>query len=145
MQTRRLLPLALTLVALSAASAEAQGKGKGKNDGAPAKPAAKPAAKPDLTPKGGNDAKPATKATVVISYDRAVDVTRQVLVEKGYGIERVEVLGDTRVIYYYRGNRGRGRGRGPLMRMVVRRVEDRWYFDDAPSGLSVDINVRLKL
>lgn len=139
MSNRKLLPLAVIVLALAAGRAEAQGRSKGKD----ATSEAKPAAKPDLA-KAGSGAKPA-KAKIVITHDRAVDVTREVLVAKGYRVERVERVGATRVIYFYRGNRGRGRGRGPLMRMVVRPVGDGFEFDHAPSGVTVDIKVRLKL
>ncbi|HVE80045.1 MAG TPA: hypothetical protein VNA89_14360 [Gemmatimonadaceae bacterium] len=135
MSNRKLLPLALIVLTIAAGRAQAQGKSKG--NGAPEATAAKP----ELA-KEGKGGKP---AKVVVTYDRAVDVTREVLIERGYRIERVETVGPTRVIYFYRGNRGRGRGRGPLLRMIVRRVDDRFVFDHAPSGVTVDINVRLKL
>jgi hypothetical protein len=49
------------------------------------------------------------------------------------------------VIYYRRGNMGRGKGKGPVVKMIVRRVENRIVFLDTPDAILVDINVRLKL
>jgi len=49
------------------------------------------------------------------------------------------------VVYYRRGNRGRGKGQGPPMKLIVRQVGDRVVFVDTPDAVLVDINVRLKL
>jgi hypothetical protein len=81
----------------------------------------------------------------VISSDRAVSVTRTVLVRRGYTVVRVDRMGATHVVYYRRGNMGRGRGKGPLQRMVIRTVRDRVIFEDAEPAVLVDIDVRLKL
>lgn len=80
-----------------------------------------------------------------VPMDRAVYVTRDVLVRRGYVVERVERVEDTQVIYYYRGNNGRGRGHGRLERMVIRPRGDVYVIDDAPSGVMVDLRVRLPL
>jgi hypothetical protein len=88
---------------------------------------------------------PPAHAKRVVTTDRAVVVTRDVLVSHGYDLVRVERVGGSRVIYYRRGNMGRGRGRGPLQRMIVRPVEDRVVFEQAPRPLLADIKVRLGL
>jgi hypothetical protein len=80
-----------------------------------------------------------------VSSDRAVTVTREVLVKQGYEVVRVEREGDAQVIYYRRGNNGRGRGKGRLERMVVRREAERIVFVDTPQAILVDIDIRLKL
>jgi hypothetical protein len=80
-----------------------------------------------------------------VSSDRAVTVTRTVLVERGYKVVRVERVGATQVVYYRRGNMGRGRGGGPIQRMVIRSVRDRVVFEDAEPDVLVDIDVKLKL
>jgi hypothetical protein len=80
-----------------------------------------------------------------VSSDRAYTVTRTVLVERGYQIVRVERVGPDQVVYFRRGNNGRGKGKGPLQRMVIRRVQNRVMFVDADPGVLVDIDVRLKL
>jgi hypothetical protein len=81
----------------------------------------------------------------VISSDRAVSVTRTVLVRQGYTVVRVERVGPTHVVYYRRGNMGRGKGKGPIQRMVIRTVRDRVLFEETEPSVLVDIEVRLKL
>lgn len=80
-----------------------------------------------------------------ITSDRAVTVTRTVLVQRGYTVVRVQRVGPTHVVYYRRGNMGRGRGKGPIQRMVIRSVRDRVIFEDAEPDILVDIDVKLKL
>ena len=79
----------------------------------------------------------------VISTSDAVIVAREMLVKHGYEVVRVDIVDDTRVIYYRVGNRGRGRGRGRLEKIVVRREPERVVFIDAPRAVLVDINVKL--
>ncbi len=85
------------------------------------------------------------KKEFAVAPDRAISVTREVLVRQGYEVVRIETVGNDQVIYYRRGNRGRGRGKGPLVKMIVRRVENRVIFVDTPDAILVDINIRLKL
>ena len=80
-----------------------------------------------------------------VSNDRAVTVTRNVLVRQGYDVVRIERVGTTQVVYYRAGNRGRGKGKGPLQKMVIRTVERRIVFEDTPPAIMVDIDVNLKL
>jgi hypothetical protein len=80
-----------------------------------------------------------------VSSGRAVSVTRTVLVERGYTVVRVERVGPAQVVYYRRGNMGRGRGKGRLERMVIRQVRDRVIFEEAEPSVLVDIDLRLKL
>ena len=80
-----------------------------------------------------------------VSNDRAVTVTRNVLVRQGYDVVRVERVGTTQVVYYRAGNRGRGKGKGPLQKMVIRTVERRIVFENTPPAIMVDIDVNLKL
>ena len=84
------------------------------------------------------------KKEFVVAPDRAISVTREVLVRQGYEVVRIETAGNDQVIYYRRGNRGRGKGKGPLVKMIVRRVENRVVFVDTPDAILVDINVRLR-
>jgi hypothetical protein len=121
-----LVPFAAVL--LLATDAQAQGKGKGKGE------------KHDRVvvqqghPKGHKRK---------VTSDDAVDVTRIVLREQGYELVRVEQRRDVRVVYYRRGNMGRGRGKGPIMYMIIRPSDDRIIIERAPSPLTVQINVRL--
>jgi hypothetical protein len=80
-----------------------------------------------------------------VSSGRAVSVTRTVLVQRGYTVVRVERIGPTQVVYYRRGNMGRGKGKGRLERMVIRQVRDRVVFEEAEPSVLVDIDLRLKL
>ena len=80
----------------------------------------------------------------VVTADQAIVATREVLVSHGYEIVRVELVQGTRVVYYRRGNMGRGKGKGPVERIVIRPEPDRVVFvSPPPRGLMVDINVRL--
>jgi hypothetical protein len=85
------------------------------------------------------------KKEFAVAPDRAISVTREVLVRQGFEVVRIQIVGNDRVIYYRRGNMGRGKGKGPLVKMIVRRVENRVVFVDTPDAILVDINVRLKL
>ena len=80
-----------------------------------------------------------------VTSDRAMTVTRTVLVQRGYKVVRIEQVGPTRVVYYRRGNMGRGKGKGPIQRMVIRTIRDRVVFEDAEPDVLVDIDVKLKL
>src|SRR5216110_3472306 len=80
-----------------------------------------------------------------VSNDRALIVTKEVLVKQGYEVVRVENSGRDYVVWYRRGNRGRGKGKGPPVKMVIHRTEDRVVFLSAPSAVLVDIDIRLKL
>jgi hypothetical protein len=80
-----------------------------------------------------------------VSTGKAMDVTRVVLERQGYEVVRVVQAPDAQVIYYRRGNKGRGKGHGPMERMVIRTVERRVVFEDVPSGILVDIDLQLKL
>ena len=80
-----------------------------------------------------------------VTSDRAVTVTRTVLVQRGYRVVRIEQVGPARVVYYRRGNMGRGKGKGPIQRMVIRTIRDRVIFEDAEPDVLVDIDVKLKL
>ena len=80
-----------------------------------------------------------------ISNDRALIVTKDVLVKQGYEVVRVENRGRDYVVWYRRGNRGHGKGKGPPVKMVIHRTEDRVVFLSVPSAVLVDIDVRLRM
>lgn len=82
-----------------------------------------------------------------VTTDRAYVVTHDVLGRHGFEVVKIENDGDDRVIWYRAGNHGRGRGKGPLQKMIIRRIpaERRVLFVDAPSDVLVDIDVRLRL
>jgi hypothetical protein len=119
------LPLAAVTLATEVG---AQGKGKGDKHG-------------HVIVQQGHGKRP--KHRKVVTSDEAVDVTRLVLREQGYDFVRVERRRDVQVVYYRRGNMGRGRGKGPLMYMIVRPSPDRIIIERAPRPLLMQINVRL--
>lgn len=80
-----------------------------------------------------------------VSSDKAMSVTRTVLQRQGYEVVRVVHAEDAQVIYYRRGSNGRGKGKGPVERLVIRMVERRVVFEDAPSAILVDIDIDLNL
>jgi len=82
-----------------------------------------------------------------VAPDRAVVVTREVLVRQGFEVVRIETVGNDQVVWYRAGNRGRGRGKGPPVKMVIRRdpVANKVVFLETPSPILVDIDVRLRV
>ena len=113
----RVLLLGVALTAVDYAPADAQGRGRGQ---ARAKPK-----------KDG------------ISFELTITATRDVLGEKGFDVVRVEEDGDIQIVYYRRGNRGRGRGGGPVERLVIRRTDGRVHVEDAPDDIRVSIEIKL--
>src|SRR5262245_6180821 len=108
---RSLLAVAILVLALATpSSAVAQGKAPG-NGKVPPGQAKK------VTPSG------------------AVVVIRDVFGRNGYEVVRVEQVGVTHVVYYRRGNMGRGKGKGPLERMVVRPSNNIVVFEGGPANL----------
>ena len=80
-----------------------------------------------------------------VTTDRAVLVTRDVLVRQGFEVIRIEERGPDRIVWYRAGNHGRGRGKGPPVKMVIHREADRVIFVDTPSSILAGIEVRLRL
>ena len=80
-----------------------------------------------------------------VTRDKAVTVTREVLVRQGYEVVRIEVDGPSQVVYYRAGNKGKGKGKGKLEKMVIRREAERVIFVDTPAAILVDIDIRLRL
>ena len=85
------------------------------------------------------------KKEFVVAPDRAVSVTREVLTRQGYVILKIENVNDEQIVYYRRGNMGKGKGKGPPLKLIIRRVENRVVFVDTPDAVLVDINVKLRL
>ncbi len=129
LRTTRFLVLPLMVAALTT-DLQAQGKSRGRDDKAD---------RVVIVQQGGKR----PKHRKVHTSDEAVDVTRVVLREQGYDLVRVERRGDVRVVYYRRGNMGRGRGKGPIMYMIVRPATDRIIIERAPSTILAQINIRL--
>jgi len=85
------------------------------------------------------------KREFVIEHTRAMSVTREVLVGQGYEVVRTEIRGNDRIVYYRRGNMGRGKGKGPLVKLIIRRTGNRVVFVDTPDRILLDVNVKLRL
>jgi hypothetical protein len=85
------------------------------------------------------------KREFVVEPSRATSITREVLVHQGFEVVRIETVGNDQVVYYRRGNMGRGKGKGPMAKMIIRRVENRIVFVNTPDAILVDINLRLRL
>lgn len=85
------------------------------------------------------------KREFVVAPVRAMSVTREILVRHGYEIIKTEKVKNDQIVYYRRGNMGKGKGKGPPLKLIIRRVENRVVFVDTPDNVLVDINVRLKL
>lgn len=78
-----------------------------------------------------------------VTLDVALSATKDVLVTQGFEVVSVETLSDRQIVTYRAGNQGRGRGKGPPVRMVIRRVENRIVLEDAPDALKIEIGVKL--
>lgn len=128
---RALVAAAVLSIAIVPSVASAQGKSKGSKGGDHG--------------HGGGQRVPPGQAKKKYTHAQAVDISREVLVANGYVVQRVDVVNGTRVIYYYRGNNGRGKGRGPLERIVVRPSAERYVFDGAPRGILSEIMRRMGL
>jgi hypothetical protein len=75
-----------------------------------------------------------TRKYYVVSNDRAVSVTRTVLVRRGYHVVRIARVGPTRVVYYRLGRRG------PVQRMVIRSVRGQVLFEETDPSVLVDVD-----
>lgn len=93
--------------------------------------------------RGHQDKIPPGHAKKMVTIDRATDVTREVLVDHGYKIVRVDEVNGTRVVYFRRGSHGHGHGLGPMERLIIRPGRERVVFDEAPKPVLIDINVKL--
>ena len=93
--------------------------------------------------RGHQDKIPPGQAKKMVTIDRATDVTREVLVNHGYKVVRVDEVNGTRVVYFRRGSHGHGHGLGPMERLIIRPGRESVVFDEAPKTVLVDINVKL--
>jgi hypothetical protein len=67
------------------------------------------------------------------------------LVKHGFTFVRVERVGGTQVVYYRRGNMGKGKGLGPVEKMIIRPSGDVVVLESAPSIVLVDVKLKLGL
>ena len=78
-----------------------------------------------------------------VSIEIALTATREVLTERGFDVVRIEQEDDFQIVYYRRGNRGRGRGGGPVERLVIRWTPERVEVRDAPDEIRIGIEIKL--
>jgi len=88
---------------------------------------------------------PPGQAKKQVTPAQAIVVSRDVLLLHGFEVVRVETIRTGQVIYYRRGNNGRGRGLGPVEKMIVRPSGSTVVFEAAPAKVLLDIRVRLGL
>jgi hypothetical protein len=88
---------------------------------------------------------PPGQAKKHVTPAQAVVVSRDVLVNHGFEIVRVKAIKTGQVIYYRRGNNGRGRGLGPVEKMIVRPSGSTVVFESVPEKVLRDIRIRLGL
>ena len=119
----RLLPSLLIAIAVAVAVSPADAQGR----------------------KGGKPGVPPGQAKKQVSPAQGVTAAREVLVKHGFQVVRVETVRGAEVIYYRRGNNGRGRGLGPVEMMVVRPSGTVVVFEKAPENVLIDIKLRLGL
>ncbi len=113
----RTLFIGIALVTVVLTPAHAQGRGRGQNK--------------------------VKKDNETVSIEIAITATRDVLREKGFDVVRIEQEDDFQIVYYRRGNRGRGRGGGPVERLVIRWTPERVEVRDAPDEIRIGIEVKL--
>jgi hypothetical protein len=146
--SRTRLALAALLMGGLALSANAQGKAKG-NDKKPDDKTVKTVAKADgkavkaVAKADDKREKADVKRVKRVTAPQAVIVTREVLVANGYQIVRVAPSGTSQIIYYRRGNMGKGRGLGPVEKIVVVPSGEVVRFQSVPEPLLATILRRL--
>ncbi len=113
----RTLLIGIALVTVVLTPAHAQGRGRGQNK--------------------------VKKDKETVSIEIAITATRDVLREKGFDVVRIEQEDDFQIVYYRRGNRGRGRGGGPVDRLVIRWTPERVEVRDAPDEIRIGIEIKL--
>lgn len=86
-----------------------------------------------------------SKKAFGVSVDVALEATRTTLVELGYDVVKLEPKDEVFIVYYRRGNMGKGKGKGPMEKLVIRRVKETVVFEEADPELLVKIQVTLKL
>ncbi len=80
-----------------------------------------------------------------VSVDVALEATRTTLVELGFEVVKLESKDEVLIVYYRRGNMGKGKGKGPMEKLVIRRVKQTVVFEEFDPELLVKIELTLKL
>jgi hypothetical protein len=142
------LALAMAVAVPAHAQGKSQGKGNGKGKEKPAVVTSTSRGEVASTLKADNRSKKADRVAngpkaKHVSMRQAVSVTRDVLVANGYQVTQVLQSGSNQVIYFRRGNRGKGRGLGPVEKIVVVPAGQVVQFQSVPEPLLTTILRRL--
>ena len=86
-----------------------------------------------------------TKQSFSITADLALETTKTVLVAEGYDVVKLESQEELLIVYYRRGNMGKGKGKGPMEKMVIRRQRNVVVIEDLEPSILLKIEVALKL
>ena len=95
-----------------------------------------------LSPAAAQDK---AKKSFSVSADLVLDATKLALVEEGYDVVKLDQQEELLVVYYRRGNMGKGKGKGPMERMVIRRQRDVIIIEEAEPSILLKIQVTLNL
>ena len=132
------------LLVAAATPAQAQGKSKGKGAEKKGEKTVVVTSRGEVVAVDKKTAKAIDKAERKrVTTSQAVIVTRDVLVTNGYQVVNVVPSGATRVIYFRRGNMGKGRGLGPVQKIYVVPAGDVVRFTSVPDPLLTTILRRL--
>src|ERR1041385_5688117 len=132
------------MMAAAAMPAHAQGKTKGKGAEKKNEKTVVVTSKGEVVAADKKTEKEIEKAARKhVTPSQAVIVSRDVLISNGYQIVNVVPSGATQVIYFRRGNMGRGRGLGPVEKMYVVPAGDVVRFTSVPEPLLTTILRRL--
>jgi hypothetical protein len=85
------------------------------------------------------------KKSFSVSADVALEATTITLVAEGFDVVRLEPQEELLVVYYRRGNMGKGKGKGPMERMVIRRQRDVIVIEDVDPVILLKIEIALEL
>ncbi len=86
-----------------------------------------------------------SKKTFDVSVDVALEATKTTLVKEGFDVVKLESKDEYLIVHYRRGNMGKGKGKGPMQKLVIRRVKETVVFEEADPDLLIKIQVTLKL
>jgi len=133
-----------SMLAVAALPAQAQGKSKSKGAEKKNEKTVVVTSRGEVVAADKKTAKEIDKAARKrVTTSQAVVVTRDVLVTNGYQIVNVVPSGATQVIYYRRGNMGKGRGLGPVQKIYVVPSGEVVRFTSVPEPLLTTILRRL--
>lgn len=135
-----------SMIVAAALPAHAQGKSKSKGAEKKNEKTVVVTSKGEVVAADKKTAKAIEKsARKRVSTSQAVVVTRDVLVTNGYQVLNVVPSGTTQVIYFRRGNMGKGRGLGPVQKLYVVPSGEIVTFRSVPDPLLTTILRRLGL